>query len=108
MGHSYIIGNKLEFMVRDSVCEAILGDLLTQLTNSEASQSTLDLVKHWYDDWHIMPPGTKELDMKNINPDNSMEVNNALHSLMPTYTDSEGKMRVAREIEAVLNEYNPD
>ncbi|SHJ76845.1 hypothetical protein SAMN02745181_2557 [Rubritalea squalenifaciens DSM 18772] len=61
MGHSYIVGEGLEFQVRDAVCEFILESL--SLIDNWHSASARTMVVGWHDSWSNFPPGCKELEV---------------------------------------------
>lgn len=101
MAHSYIIGKGLEFEVRDSICESILGRLKDQLAKNGATPS-LQVVTEWFDYWFATPPGCKELTLEPQTPEIREIILSAL-SVVISMLDQEGEqLRVAKQVKEIL------
>lgn len=108
MGHSYIIGTKSEFEVRDSICEAILERLIAKIAKENVAQESLEIVTDWYEYWYSMPPGCKELEFVCPSPEIRSQIQNAMESVIQNLPPNGELLRVAKQMIAVLAEHPAD
>jgi hypothetical protein len=101
MGHSYILGNQLEYEVRDSICEAILERLIIKVRESRV-QEAIDLVNEWYDYWYSTPPGCKELHLVCPTPEISSLIKTELESVAQDLPIDGEHLRVAKQMITIL------
>ncbi len=104
MGHSRIMGEQLEFEVRDSICEAILEKLLEKINDEKLNILVIKVVSEWYDHWYSMPPGCKDLKFTCLNLEIRKSIKNALEALIRELPSNGELMRVAKQIELIVTE----